>query len=81
MINIFNLNSKMTKNSCKHGVYIHRLNCLICNPEKTNKCTCDNQGYCELCKEFKPICKKINDLCEEMMNKNKIDTSGLCEKI
>lgn len=53
--------------TCKHGVNLSKLNCITCNPATKNECTCKNQGKCELCKVFKPICNDINNLCKIMM--------------
>lgn len=48
----------------------NKLNCMICNPDgPINKCECENSGKCDLCLIFKPLCKKIDECCEEILNK------------
>lgn len=62
---------------CCHGVNTNKLNCLICNPSKKNVCKCNNNGTCELCKEFKPLTKNINECLVNILQDKKIDTSIL----
>jgi hypothetical protein len=73
--------------TCKHGVNLSKLNCITCYPGTKNKCSCENQGKCELCKVFKPICNDINNLCKKMLKEtsNEIpinkDIDDICEKM
>jgi hypothetical protein len=52
----------------KHGVS-DKLNCLICNPNgPPNKCICNNNGTCQLCQFYKPLCNDINRLCQKILS-------------
>jgi hypothetical protein len=69
--------------TCKHGVNLSKLNCITCYPGTKNECTCNNQGKCELCKVFTPICNDINNLCKKMLKEISINkaTDDICEKM
>lgn len=57
---------RFVEKECIHGVDNTEVNCLLCFPEKTNKCTCGYKGECKLCNVFKPICKKIDKCCKDI---------------
>lgn len=54
---------------CKHGVNTNKINCLLCEPNKKNYCSCNNAGSCPLCKEFKPLCANIMKVCNQILSK------------
>lgn len=65
----------LTTTCCKHGIELNKLNCLLCYPDATNYCKCNNEGYCELCKIYKPLTSNINKCLIEICKKNGYDTA------
>jgi hypothetical protein len=62
---------------CRHGIIVNKLKCILCDKNAKNYCKCNNNGTCELCKVFKPICKDINDCLYKICIENKYDTNML----